>query len=477
LWTWLAVAALAAGPALKAQAEPGGAGPTVRAFRFYRADANQTRVTAFVEVPYALLTPSGEGPDALLRYGVTVRIVDSTGKSLYQTGWPGRARAELRTAQGSGMELLDFSLAPGRYQLDVDLDDSVSGRHLTASTTVDAYSTPPSLSDLMLSPNMRLATGEDTMPRPGERRWGNTLVTAATRLRLTPVRTHAYYLLEAYAHAPESGTMQVQVTDSMGRALVATRPQPVEVAAGGSVLKGQLDLSGLPSGKYRLAVHLAVGGKEEERSESFEMAGFEETMEREAVRLTAERETDRGYFGAMNDTQLDEAFGPLIYVTTPDSLSVWSSGLSVAAKREFLTRFWVVRDPTPNTPRNEARETFYAKVDYANRNFGEGGRAAAPGWRTDRGRIYVKFGPPGETLDRRMAGKSPPYQVWRYTRTRENYYLFIDRTGFGAYKLMFTNDLKETSNPNFRDILDAEALQDVSRFLGIDLILNSAGGQ
>jgi hypothetical protein len=139
-WTWLAVAGLAAGPALEAQAQPGG--PAVRAFRFYRADGNQTRVTAFVEVPYALLTPSGQGSDAVLRYGVSVRIVDSTGKQLYQSAWPGQASAALRAANGSGMELLDFSLAPGRYLLELAVDDSVSGRHLSTTDTLDGRPPP-----------------------------------------------------------------------------------------------------------------------------------------------------------------------------------------------------------------------------------------------------------------------------------------------------------------------------------------------
>jgi GWxTD domain-containing protein len=462
---------LAAGPALAAQAEPGG-GPEVRAFRFYRADGNQTRVTAFVEVPYVLLAAS---PESMLRWAVSVRITDESGKQLIEqpVTWSGRARAELRSAQASALDMLDFTLAPGKYQVEVAVQDSVSGRRLVSTAVVEGYREPPAASDLMLSPAMRLATGSDTMPRQGERRWGNTLVTAATRLRLTPVRSKAFYLLEAYAPNAAQGTMQVQVIDSSGRSLLQTRPAAVEVAAGGSVLKGQLDLTGLPSGKYRMTVALDIGGHREERSESFEMADFQETLDKEAVRLAAQRETDEGFFAQMGEDQLNEAFAPLVYLAGADSLAVWKTGLSPAAKRQFLTRFWAARDPTPGTARNEGREAFYAKIDYANRNYNEAGRASTPGWRTDRGRIYIKFGEPGEMLDRRVTGtQSPPYQVWRYTQGKEQYYLFVDRSGFGAYKLMFTNDLRETSNPGFREILGHDAVQDVSRFLGIDLFFN-----
>jgi GWxTD domain-containing protein len=432
-------------------------------------------VTAFLEVPYRLLEADATGPNGNLRYGVVVQISDANGIKLHEASWPGRARANLQAAGATKLEILDFALAPGKYRIGVDITDSVSGRRFTAAADVEGWSEAPRLSDLLLSPSMRLATEGDTMPKPGEMRRGNTVVTPAVTLQLTPVRAKAYYLLEAYAPTADSGTMQVRLIDSTGRALVTTRPAAVQVAAGGSVLKGQLDLSGLPAGAYQLAVQVVVGGQTEERSGRLVMADFNEAMQREQARLEAEKETDEGYFGTMNDDQLNDAEGPLVYLVSADSLAVWKSGLSLPAKREFMTRFWTRRDPTPGTPRNEMREAFYAKIDKANRTYSEGGAKSTPGWRTDRGRIFIKYGEPGDQLDRRNpTGKSPPYQVWRYPRGKDIYYIFIDRSGFGGYKLLATNDLKETSSPSFQDILGGEALQDISRWLGIDLTINEA---
>ena len=236
------------------------------------------------------------------------------------------------------------------------------------------------------------------------------------------------------------------------------------------MLKGALDLTGLPSGKYTLAVLLDVGGKKQERADQFLMADFQETMQREESRLAALRETDEGYFGLMNEVQLDEAFAPLIYLAPPESLSVWKSGLTIKAKREFLTRFWTGRDRTVETPRNEFREVFYSQIAEAGKRYGEIGRNTTPGWRTDRGRIFVKYGQPTEVLDRlTSSGSAPPYQVWRYSRGKETYYLFADRSGTGAYKVLASNDLKEVTTSGYREILGGEALQDISRWLGIDL--------
>ncbi len=267
--------------------------------------------------------------------------------ALYENNWANHARADLKAAGASAMEVVEFSLAPGRFRLDVTVEDSVSGQQMASSVDLIGYTESPGASDLMLSPAMRPVTGSDTLPKPGERRWGNTLVTTATRLRLTPLRARAFYLLEAYADSDEPGTMSVSVSDTSGKALIKTPATPVQVAAGGSILKGQLDLTGLPAGTYRLTLSLTAGGKTEERSDDLIMADFQEAMNREAVRLAAERETDAGYFGQMNEAQLDSAYAPLIYQGQRDELSVYKSGLSLAAKREFMTQFWTEAGSNP----------------------------------------------------------------------------------------------------------------------------------
>ena len=87
------------------------------------------------------------------------------------------------------------------------------------------------------------------------------LVTAAARLDLTPLRPTAYYLLEAYSTQEATGTLRLRVADSTGKALITTAETPVQVPAGGGVLKGQLDLAGLPPGHYAMVAALHLGGK------------------------------------------------------------------------------------------------------------------------------------------------------------------------------------------------------------------------
>jgi len=98
--------------------------------------------------------------------------------------------------------------------------------------------------------------------------------------------------------------------------------------------------------------------------------------------------------------------------------------LSTDAEREsFIEQFWLRRDPTPDTEENEYKEEHYRRIAYANEHFASG----IPGWKTDRGRIYITFGPPDE-IDSHPSGgayqQTPdegagqittlPFERWRY---------------------------------------------------------------
>ena len=443
----------------------------LRTVRSYRAEQGRTEVNAFVQVPYVVLEPTSDGSDGTLSYRVAVKVTDSTGLTLLQQSWQNHAPASVRRPEAFAVEMVRFSLAPGRYRLEVGVEDSVSGRHVGSTADIEGYKAAPAASDLLLSPQIRPATADDTVPRPAELRWGRMLVTAAAQLELTPRRSTAFYLLEAYSAKEESGTLNLKVTDSLGKSLMTTAPSKVTVPVGGGVLKGQLDLSGLPPGSYTMTAALNIGAQTVERSAVFTMAPLNETLERDVARREAALVTDEGYFDAMNEEQLRVAKEPLVLVAGSGELSKYTKELSLRAKRRFLTEFWQRRDETPNTPVNETRQLFYDGVAQADKAYAEKGRAYVPGWKTDRGRIYVKNGAPEEVLERRSEGRAVPYEVWRYRRGKDRYYIFADRAnGLGVYQLIYTNDRKENSLPNWQEILHKEeAVKDIERFLGLEI--------
>ena len=472
---WLAVGiALVAGPsAVAGQSAPALA---VRAVRFWLPEYRQTVVKAFVQVPYVALTPTDGGPDGAMSYRITVRVADSTGLTLWQQSWAKRAPASLRAPGATGFEILEFAVNPGRYRLELSLEDSVSGTRIERGLDLQGFGDDPGASDLVVAPRMRISGATDTIPVPGELRRGSTVLTAAAEVILGPLddRAKLYYYLEAYSPKPDSGTLALDVQDETGRTMVTVPPRKVQVTAGGGILRGQLDLTGLPEGKYRLHAGLSLAGRTIERISSFQMSSLAAALAQDEERRTAQMVTDSGYFGAMGGEELDEAFAPLSYISTAeDRLSIWSSQLSLQGKRNFLIGFWGRRDNSLDTPKNEAREAFYTKIDQANERFTDRQHGSRSGWRTDMGRVFIRNGEPTETLKRAQVGVSAPYQVWRYSTARDKWFIFIDRTSFGSFELAATNDTKEPSRPGWEGLVGPDALSDIGTFLGIDFLRRS----
>jgi len=441
--------------------EPGGV--QVSVVRFYRSANALTLVDAFCRVPVSAVSAlSSGGATAGAAYGVSVVVHDSAGTELTSQTWSQTVPRSLLGVSGASLvEHFAFAAPRGAYVIDVAVTDSATGRVSHARAGVSTFAGPPVASDLLLAAGLRVATGSaDTLARGGEIRKGDVFVETSGRPVLTPERSQLGYYLELYPERPETAKVAARVRSPTGTEIVATPPQRLPLAAGGGVTRGLLDLGGLPPGAYRLEVTATVAGHELARSAEFGMAGFA-TEAAIAAAAPAARPADR--FASLAESQLDSLYAPLLYLMSEDEQGIYSS-LTVDGKRSFLRRFWAKRDPTPGTPRNEEEERFYGGITEANRRFHEGGAAEIPGWRTDRGRIFIRYGSPDEVLSRPQAGSTAPYEVWKYTRTRARKFVFYDVTRFGNYALIWTDERREPSRPNWRELLGPQAVEDVQRF-------------
>lgn len=455
-------------PTVLAQAPDGLA---LRAVRSYRQDnGGQTRVRVLIQVPLSIMdaAPSGAA------YTVGVKVLDQAGITLHTDSWRTHfSLAAIKAPGSNGLEMMDFAIAPGKYVVSVEITDSASGRSVAGTLPVEGYTGRPEASDLMLASAMRVATASDSVPKPGEIRKGNTLFSPSAVLRLTPLEPEAYYVLEAYNDgAEESGTMAVEVIDGAGKALIQTPNTPVKVAAAGGMLKGRLNLEGLPPGGYQLRVLLQFGTRAVDRSAPMSMAALEATLAQEVNRINAEKVSDEGYFKYMTTEQLDTAFAPLYYIGTPTELKVWNKSLSDDAKKNYLTEFWQKRDPNKGTQVNEVRDQFYAAIAFANKNYKE---RNIPGWKTDRGRIYAKNGAATSMWRRAQIQRAPPFEVWNYQdQGQGKWYIFADRTGVGDWRLLVSSDLKEPKQPDWRNILTEDGVREAGRFLNVDFYSSAA---
>ena len=111
------------------------------------------------------------------------------------------------------------------------------------------------------------------------------------------------------------------------------------------------------------------------------------------------------------------------WIISPEELSAFKQLSNDEERDQFIEQFWLRRDPTPDTVENEFKEEHYRRIAYANEHFAAG----KAGWRTDRGRIYIVFGPPDEIDSHPSGGQyerpmeegggstsTYPFETWRY---------------------------------------------------------------
>jgi GWxTD domain-containing protein len=129
------------------------------------------------------------------------------------------------------------------------------------------------------------------------------------------------------------------------------------------------------------------------------------------------------------DINYEEAIEQLRYIAKEDEYKKLKAAEKEERKEAWL-EFWAQRDPTPGTPENEMKDEYYRRVEYANVHFS----VAGPGWKSDRGRIYIIYGHPDEIERHPMDIGLKPYEIWYYYSSNHIFY-FVDENGFGDYRL------------------------------------------
>jgi GWxTD domain-containing protein len=151
--------------------------------------------------------------------------------------------------------------------------------------------------------------------------------------------------------------------------------------------------------------------------------------------------------------------GDVAYIITDAERAAFKLLTTDAERERFIEQFWLRRDPTPATSENEFKEEHYRRIAYTNDHYSANG---LPGWKTDRGRIYISYGPADE-IESHSAGGSYrrpaeegggttttfPFEQWRYKwidGVGTNVIIeFVDPTMTGEYRM--------TMDPKEKDVL------------------------
>ncbi len=148
----------------------------------------------------------------------------------------------------------------------------------------------------------------------------------------------------------------------------------------------------------------------------------------------------------------------VVYIISPDERNAFLQLDTNEEREQFIEQFWLRRSSNPDLPDNDFKEEHYRRIAYANEHYASG----IPGWKTDRGRLYIMWGPPDEieshptggTYDRPMeegggSTSTYPWETWRWRYLEgigENVIIeFVDPSGSGEYHM--------TMDPSEKDAL------------------------
>lgn len=376
------------------------------------------RLDMYVQMPHEEIHFAHEGDQYVGRYDVTLTIDTPNGEQVWESSQAVEVRlkdfASTVSDHQFSLKQLSTDIEPGSYEIDLqvhDEDSKLSAKLHRSVLVTNFYQDSLSVSDVMLAnrittngeqrtivPNISGNVGED----PG-----------------------GFFLFcEVYSSVGvDSLRMTEYITDAKKDTLYhRTHTDP----ATGFRTQEFLKVSNitLPIGSYLVLL---------------DVTGISGRM---PPRTLLHATSSRTFYVHWSDIpmtiqDLDKAVDEMRYIAKDSEIEYIRGGTTLAERKRRFLEYWAKRDPDPSTPRNELMEEYYQRVDYANKAF----PTFVEGWRTDRGMIYIRFGPPENVERHPFESGTRPYEVWYYYQQGREF-IFVDETGFGDYRLRYpTTDL------------------------------------
>ncbi len=407
----------------------------------FRSSIGNTLQEFYVQFPLDQIVFRQANDWMLDTLDISLALRDGAGTVVYNDNWVTPVAAKSGQALSGRFlpEQFDLLVAPGDYKAKMTIVDRGAGRRGAAelSFTAPAFHGTPALSDIQFASDVR----RDTV--------GGRFSKNGFKILPNPSRTfgHALPMLIFYYeiyHSAAPGNLGIRyvIQDRDGQEV---RSFPVKSKQKYGIIgadMGALSVAALPDTLYRLLVTVTDSAVEKSVQKFFMFRN----VPVQSVRY--ESDIDR-LIGDFSEQELELHIRQTRYLMTPEENDIISA-LDQAGKRRAMVQFWKMRDPKPDTPENEVYLQYMARVELANKQFSRG---YDPGWLTDRGRIFIKYGPPHQVEKYPLSVNTKPYEVWDYYIEGGLRFIFLDEEGFNQYRLIYTNDRTEISDPNWREYI------------------------
>lgn len=253
--------------------------------------------------------------------------------------------------------------------------------------------------------------------------------------------TEAYNLLAGEDRSDY--VIRSAVFDAVGREMLSwDRPQKRKYES--SVIIDTVSIRNLKTGTYTLLLSVLDTTRKTLTSSGKKFFVYNSVLGLDSTLQSAAGSLPLNIYATMDESELDEEWKESRYEALPDEISQYSGLKGVDAKRKFLTNFWRRRPAG-------MRDMYMSRVAYANQNFHMMGR---PGFRTDRGRVYITYGPPDDYERHPNESEYRPYEVWTYNSIQGGVeFDFVLRSPGGDYELVNSTHRNELHDSNWQRYL------------------------
>ncbi|MEA3296451.1 MAG: GWxTD domain-containing protein [candidate division Zixibacteria bacterium] len=387
---------------------------------FLVTDSNCARLEVYYRFCNAVLQFKPSGGSFEAAYKAVIRIRDKNDRQIdsYSRERKITVANEQRAHSVSDfrINLVSFNLVPGKYKLEFSLRDKVAEKTVRREEKLklgDCDREKPHLSDIVFI--MDAGNSQET---PSVFDKGNlTLVPSVMRSYGASDNKRLGYYLEIYQGSDLADDVFVEATVRKKWGNMVYRDSMTILLEESTVRQyREVSLDQMAPGDYELEVRLRGrrGKKLDQKRRNFRVEWTPEALVRHNYK---------------------DALRLLSYIANHEEIEKLEKCESHRERLESIREFWLSRDPTSGTRENELRDEFYRRVQYANRNFSF---MSQNGWRSDRGKTYIKLGEPDQIDDYPVSVNRRPYQVWYYYQS-DGYrkYTFVDENEDGDYRLVY----------------------------------------
>jgi GWxTD domain-containing protein len=423
----------------------------------FAGDSGRTWQEIYWSLPVKDFVAKQNAGQRLISYKTMIQLSDTSGKLLLNEDWNSNLNVppvqEIERRDLATMDLIVANnLNPGDYRLKFMVSDLNGGNIGTLDREINVPFFNPgtlSISQIQVASDIYLDSLKNRFSK------GKLHIQPHPSRDFGEAYRNLYYYFEVYRPvldtAGEGRFVQVSLNSTSLPVINNLANNDITERTGQIIQTGGVNLDSFPEGLYILKASVkdgkgkvlgySQGSVKVKRRSLEELAEVKDKQEMELQNMLREG---------------GEYFYEIGYIASSRDIEQLKQ-LDASGKKEFLRRFWKSRDADPSTPENEVLLEHARRYKAADSKFGEKNQGGMKGSLTDRGRLYIKYGDPNEVESKTMLGQYRPVEIWRYYNG--NKFVFVDKSSFGRYQLMYSKSKNERTDPNWIKYISAEVIQ------------------